>query len=132
MATAARSRSAEAAQSPHDAAAAAPETAEQLAELFSLLADPGRLRMLIALRGTDELCVHDLAAAAALSDSAASHALRLLRAHRVVAVRRSGRQALYRLDDERIRTLIDLTAPRPRHPTAGPPEAEGPVDGTRP
>ena len=80
---------------------------EELAAVFGLLADPGRLRLLIALR-EGELCVCDLAAASGQSESATSHALRLLRAHRVVQVRRAGRRAYYRLDDGHVRGLLDL------------------------
>jgi len=76
-----------------------------LTEVFGLLADPGRLRLLIAL-SEGELCVCDLAAACGQSESATSHALRLLRAHRVVQVRRAGRRAYYRLDDDHVQGLI--------------------------
>jgi DNA-binding transcriptional ArsR family regulator len=78
-----------------------------LAVVFSLLADPGRLRLLVALLGA-ELCVCDLAAAAGMGESATSHALRILRAHRVVSVRRSGRMAYYSLADAHVRMLLDL------------------------
>lgn len=78
-----------------------------LADVFSLLADPGRLRLLVALLGA-ELCVCDLAAAAGMGESATSHALRILRAHRVVSVRRSGRMAYYSLADAHVRMLLDL------------------------
>ena len=79
----------------------------ETADVFGLLADPGRLRLLVALLG-GELCVCYLAAACGQSESSVSHALRLLRAHRVVAVRRSGRRAFYRLDDAHVRMLLDL------------------------
>jgi DNA-binding transcriptional ArsR family regulator len=78
-----------------------------LADVFGLLADPSRLRLLVALLGA-ELCVCDLAAAAGLSESATSHALRILRAHRVVSVRRAGRMAYYALADAHVRMLLDL------------------------
>jgi ArsR family transcriptional regulator, lead/cadmium/zinc/bismuth-responsive transcriptional repressor len=85
-----------------------PESAvADLADVFSLLADPGRLRLLVALLGA-ELCVCDLAAAAGMGESATSHALRILRAHRVVRVRRSGRMAYYSLADAHVRMLLDL------------------------
>jgi DNA-binding transcriptional ArsR family regulator len=92
-----------------------------LADVFGLLADPGRLRVLVALL-EGEMCVCDLAAAAGASESAASHHLRLLRAHRVVQVRRSGRMAYYRLADAHVRVLLDITlahighAPAAAHP----------------
>jgi DNA-binding transcriptional ArsR family regulator len=84
------------------------ETIDELTKVFGLLADPGRLRMITALLKGGEMCVCDLAAATGHSESAASHALRLLRAHRVVRVRRSGRMAYYRLDDSHVRMLLDM------------------------
>ncbi len=78
-----------------------------LADVFGLLSDPGRLRLMVALL-SGELCVADLAAAAGMSESATSHALRILRAHRVVAVRRSGRMAFYSLADAHVRMLLEV------------------------
>ena len=74
-----------------------PEHVDGLAEVFALLSDPGRLRLLMSLLEAGELCVCDLAASSGLTESAVSHALRLLRAHRVVSVSRRGRMAYYRL-----------------------------------
>ncbi|GII94388.1 hypothetical protein Ssi02_46190 [Sinosporangium siamense] len=91
------------------------------ADVFGLLADPGRLRLLLALL-EGELCVCDLAVVSGLSESSASHALRLLRAHRVVAVRRAGRMAYYRLDDAHVRMLLDLAVAHTEHTTAIHPE----------
>lgn len=85
-----------------------------VADVFGLLADPGRLRLMLALLG-GELCVCDLAEAAGLSESAASHALRILRAHRVMSVRRSGRKAYYSLADAHVRTLLDLALAHVSH-----------------
>ena len=99
----------------------ADEQVAELADVFGLLADPGRLRVLVALL-EGEMCVCDLAAAAGASESAASHHLRLLRAHRVVQVRRSGRMAYYRLADSHVRMLLDIAlthighAPAAAHP----------------
>lgn len=92
-----------------------------LADVFGLLADPGRLRVLVALL-EGEMCVCDLAAVARTSESAVSHHLRLLRAHRVVQVRRAGRMAYYRLADAHVRLLLDVAlthighAPAAAHP----------------
>src|SRR3954468_12661494 len=93
----------------------------ELADVFGLLADPGRLKVLVALL-EGEMCVCDLAAVARSSESAVSHHLRLLRAHRVVQVRRSGRMAYYRLADAHVRMLLDVAlthighAPAAAHP----------------
>ena len=82
-----------------------PGTVDEVAELFKLLADPTRVRIVDALsRG--ERCVFDLAALVGLSESAVSHQLRLLRGARLVRVRRSGRHAFYSLDDHHVLGLI--------------------------
>ena len=86
-----------------------------LADVFALLADHGRLRLLTGLLEGGELCVCDLAAAAGMGESAASHALRLLRAHRVVKVRRSGRRAFYSLTDGHVRMLLDMALEHQGH-----------------
>ncbi|MEU8266313.1 metalloregulator ArsR/SmtB family transcription factor [Sphaerisporangium sp. NPDC049002] len=91
------------------------ETVQDLAQVFGLLADPGRLRMMAALLEGGEMCVCDLAAATGQSMSGASHALRLLRMRRVVKVRRSGRMAYYQLADSHVRMLFDLAITHARH-----------------
>ena len=95
-----------------------------LADVFSLLGEPGRLRLLVALLEAGELCVCDLAAVSGMSESAVSHALRLLRAHRVVSVNRRGRMAFYRLADGHVRMLLDLGLTHTGHTTAIHPERE--------
>lgn len=90
---------------------------QSLGAVFGLLSDPGRLRLLIALL-EGEMCVCDLAAASGQSESAVSHALRLLRAYRVVQVRRAGRRAYYRLDDAHVRMLLDLALAHVSHTEA--------------
>ena len=93
-----------------------PDVIDELAGgVFSVLADPNRLRLLVALLEGGELCVCDLAAAAGMGESAASHALRLLRAHRVVKVRRTGRMAYYSLCDGHVRLLLDVALEHVRH-----------------
>jgi len=85
-----------------------------VADIFGLLSDIGRLRLLVALRRS-ESNVSDLAATSGLSESAASHALRLLRAHQVVQVRRVGRMAFYRLADEHVRDILDTALAHAEH-----------------
>jgi ArsR family transcriptional regulator, lead/cadmium/zinc/bismuth-responsive transcriptional repressor len=96
-----------------------PASVAAVAEVFALLGDENRLRLLLGLLEGGELCVCDLAAAAGLGESATSHALRLLRAHRVVKVRRSGRRAYYSLTDGHVRMLLDVAVEHERHDGEG-------------
>ncbi len=98
-----------------------------LADVFGLLADPSRLRLLVALLEGGEMCVCDLAAAAGMSESAASHAVRWLRAHRIVSSpRRQGRMMYYRLDDAHVRVLLDIALTHTQHTEALHPERDEP------
>lgn len=81
------------------------DTVGALSEIFKALGDPTRLRLLTAL-GQAELCVCDLAALVGISESAASHQLRVLRTLRLVRPRRVGRMVFYRLDDDHIVGLL--------------------------
>jgi ArsR family transcriptional regulator, lead/cadmium/zinc/bismuth-responsive transcriptional repressor len=81
---------------------------DALAEVFKLLGDPTRVRILDALTH-GERCVCDLASLVGLSESAISHQLRLLRSSRLVRVRRAGRMAFYSLDDHHVVGLLHDT-----------------------
>ncbi len=97
----------------------------ELAEMFRILGEPSRLRIVLAcLEGP--VCVSDLAARARLSGSLASHHLRLLRAARILRAERQGKQVFYGLADDHVRcTLTDMVA----H-VAEPAEALDPTGGT--
>ena len=82
-----------------------PASVERTAAIFSALADPTRVRMLNAL-GIEELCVCDLAEVCGISQSGVSHQLRLLRDLGLVAYRRDGNRAVYRLADDHVLTLL--------------------------
>ena len=66
------------------------DQAQRRAELFNVLADPNRLRLLSAL-AKQELCVCDLAAGLQMGESAVSHQLRVLKSMRMVNYRKEGR-----------------------------------------
>jgi DNA-binding transcriptional ArsR family regulator len=87
------------------AALIGPDDVTDLAETFKVLGDPTRVRMLDAL-SHGELCVCDLAALVQMTESAASHQLRLLRNLRLVRPRREGRMVFYALDDRHIMSLF--------------------------
>jgi DNA-binding transcriptional ArsR family regulator len=79
--------------------------AEGLAEIFSLLGDRTRVRILHAL-SLGELCVCDISAAVGVSGSAISHQLRLLRTAKLVRARKEGKNVFYTLDDAHVHTLL--------------------------
>ena len=94
------------------------DAATQVADLFRLLGDPGRVQLLCALLEAGELCVCDLAATVDMVESSVSHSLRLLRTAGIVRHRRSGRQVFYRLDDAHVRLLLDVSVEHVGHGVA--------------
>jgi len=80
------------------------KTIRALTEIFRVLGDPTRVRMLDMLSHA-ERCVGDLAAELKVSESAVSHQLRLLRGARIVKGRREGRMVFYSLDDRHVLAL---------------------------
>jgi DNA-binding transcriptional ArsR family regulator len=82
-----------------------------------------RLRLLWAMLER-ERTVEELVAVTGLAPSAASQQLRILRQARLVAVRREGRHAYYRLHDHHVADL--LAAIRSHHEHVNPPELSYP------
>lgn len=74
-------------------------------DAFQALADPTRARILYAL-GKGPLCVGDIALAAGVSESAASHQLRFLRDRRIVKPRRERNLVFYSVDDQHVAALL--------------------------
>ena len=80
------------------------------AALLGALGDPSRLSLLLALHHAGDLCVSDLAFAVGMTDSAVSHALRLLRAHGMVTAHRAGRMVHYRVAGDLTARLLDVVS----------------------
>jgi DNA-binding transcriptional ArsR family regulator len=95
-----------------------PDTVTAVADVFKLLGDPTRVRLVDALTH-GERCVCDLATLVGLTESAVSHQLRLLRASRLVRVRRAGRLAFYSLDDHHVVGLLHDTRKHAEEGTRG-------------
>ena len=95
-----------------DASAVLADSAQlhQSAAVLDALGDVNRLSILLALHHAGDLCVSDLAVSVGMSDSAVSHALRLLRAHGVVTAHREGRLVRYRTADGLARRLLDVVS----------------------
>jgi DNA-binding transcriptional ArsR family regulator len=81
-------------------------TIAELAEIFKVLSEPTRVRILQAL-SEEELCVCDIAAVVETTSSAISHQLRILRSARLVKSRKDGKMVYYSLDDEHVRNLFE-------------------------
>ena len=75
------------------------------AELFKVLADPTRLRIINALI-LAEMCVCDIAALFDMTQPAVSHHLKVLRQTQLVKYRREGRIVYYSLDDEHVANVF--------------------------
>jgi DNA-binding transcriptional ArsR family regulator len=80
---------------------------EKLSQVFKVLADQSRLRILFALQHR-EMCVCDLAALLEITESAVSHQLRFLRNVNLVKNRRDGTVLYYRLVDDHVKILTDI------------------------
>ena len=78
-----------------------------LAELFKAFGDTTRIRILFALFEAD-ICVCDLAELLGMTQSAISHQLRLLKQAGLVSGRREGKQIIYYLADDHVRTIIQM------------------------
>lgn len=76
------------------------------AEVFRALADPNRLRILLAVHRAPGINVTDLAAATGMTDNAASHALNALRLRGLVTVRRHGRERQWSLTHPEVHELL--------------------------
>lgn len=88
--------------------------AQQIAEIFKLLGDTTRVKILQIL-SKRELCVCDIAAVVDMGQSAVSHQLRLLRSARLVKYRREGKLAWYSLDDEHVGSLLAQSIEHIKH-----------------
>jgi ArsR family transcriptional regulator len=83
-------------------------TAKSLVELFKLLADETRLRILSLLQQCEELNVRTLCQLLRQSQPAVSHHLALLRVAGLIDMRRDGKHNFYRLLPQRLEELTSL------------------------
>ena len=82
------------------------ETSLHLADLFKVLGDKTRIKLLSLLVVEKEMCVCDIAEALQMGQSAISHQLRVLRTARLVKYRKEGKEAWYSLDDDHVVGLL--------------------------
>lgn len=84
-----------------------PELAELIARRFSLLGEPTRLRLLNLLHARGEASVGELVDALDGTQANVSKHLGLLLSERMVARRREGSRAMYRIADPTLIRLCD-------------------------
>src|SRR4051812_7069834 len=101
-----------------------PDEAAGLAEAMRAFGSASRLRLLWALLD-GERTVEQLATEVAMEQSAVSHQLRLLRQLRLVAVRRDGRHAHYRLFDHHLPDLLAALRHHHEHVHTAPQLSDG-------
>ena len=77
-----------------------------LAEIFKVFGDSTRIRILYVLLES-EMCVCDIAQLLNMTQSAISHQLRVLKQAQLVKFRREGKQVIYSLADDHVRTIIN-------------------------
>lgn len=83
-------------------------------QLFKLLGDPTRLKIVCALMGT-EMCVAHLAQTVEMEQSAVSHHLKKLKDASLVKYERRGKQIVYGLDDEHVYAIITQALAHAKH-----------------
>jgi ArsR family transcriptional regulator len=94
--------------SSEDPARGSGTVVKDLAQLFKLLADETRLRILDMLGRRRELCVRDLWERLGQSQPAVSHHLGLLRMAGLVDTRHEGKHIYYRIDQQRFDEMMEM------------------------
>ena len=94
---------------------------ELAVEVFSMLADATRIRIILALRDHGELSVNLLADVVDKAPPAVSQHLAQLRLARIVATRHEGTKVFYRLENEHARQLVADAIFQAEHTLGGTP-----------
>jgi DNA-binding transcriptional ArsR family regulator len=92
---------------------------ELAVEVFSMLADATRVRIIVALREHDELTVNSLAEAVGKAPAAVSQHLAKLRLARIVSYRQDGNRAYYRLANEHASQMVSDAIFQAEHSLGG-------------
>ena len=82
-----------------------PKDEAQVCELFKMLGEASRLKIVCALMGT-KMCVAHLAEEIDMEQSALSHQLKNLRQAGIVKSEKNGKQVFYSLDDIHVASII--------------------------
>lgn len=91
------------------------EYVELAVEVFAMLADATRVRIVLALRNSGEMSVNHLADVVDKSPAAVSQHLAKLRLARMVTTRQDGTRVFYRLADEHASDLVSDAVKQAEH-----------------
>jgi len=94
---------------------------ELAVEVFAMLADATRVRIILALRNHGELSVNHLAQIVGKSPAAVSQHLAKLRLARMVATRQQAQKVFYRLENEHASQLVSDAIFQAEHSLGGTP-----------
>ena len=84
------------------------ENLTRVCNLFRVLSEPSRLKIVLALKA-GELCVYHIVEACGGTQSAVSHQLRVLKDNGVIKSRREGQNVLYSLADGHIMEILQIS-----------------------
>ena len=82
-------------------------TLPRMAELYKLLANSARLKVLLVLSRTERMCVGDLAQVLGLSIAATSHQLKMLRERGWLNAMGDGKRVYYSLTSEGLKDALE-------------------------
>ncbi|SEA48717.1 DNA-binding transcriptional regulator, ArsR family [Leifsonia sp. 21MFCrub1.1] len=100
---------------------------ELAVEVFAMLADATRVRIVLALRDAGELSVNHLADILDKQPAAVSQHLAKLRLARIVATRQDGQRVFYRLENEHVSRLVSDAIFQAEHSLGGIPRHHHPA-----
>ncbi|WP_129408408.1 ArsR/SmtB family transcription factor [Marinitoga lauensis] len=84
------------------------DTLNKLSDLFKVIGDKTRMKILYVLMQVEEMCVCDISVVLGKTTSAVSHQLRVLRQANLVKYRKEGKVVYYSLNDEHVKELIEV------------------------
>lgn len=94
---------------------------ELAVEIFAMLADATRVRLILALRDADELSVNHLADIVDKSPASVSQHLAKMRLARMVSTRQDGTRVFYRLENKHASQLVRDAILQAEHSLGGTP-----------
>lgn len=79
---------------------------KEITQLFKILSEENRVKIIFALSKVEELCVCDLSNITGMTTANTSHHLRNLHAQKLVKFRKEGRLSFYSLNNNRVNQLL--------------------------